>query len=51
MIEFNPPQRYLDLLNCATFSKGVMCVFEFTDKLFCVARDDVNQILMEGLVS
>ena len=45
------PQRYLDLLNCVTFPEGVECVFGFTKKCFCVARDYLNRVPMEDLGS
>ena len=51
MLELKIPWRYLDFLNLATFSEGVKCVFGFTEKCFCVSRNDLNQIQMEGLVS
>ena len=38
-------------MNYATFSKGVKFVFVFTKKCFCVARDDLNNVPMEGLGS
>ena len=41
----------MDFLNCATFSKGVEFVFGFTKKCFRVARDDLNNVPMEGLGS
>ena len=45
------PWRYLDFLNRANFSEGVECVFGFTEKCFCVARDDLDNVLMKGLGS
>ena len=42
---------YLDSLNRATFSKGVECVFRFTDKCSQVARNDLDHVPMKGLGS
>ena len=39
----------MNFLNTATFSKGVKCVFGFSGKCFCVSRNDLNRIPMEGL--
>ena len=41
----------MDFLNCVTFSEGVKCVLGFTDKYFCVSRDELNHVPMGGLGS
>ena len=38
-------------MNRATISEGVECVFGFTKKCFCVARDELHQVPMKGLAS
>ena len=50
-VEIKILRRYLYLLNHVTFSRGVKCVFVFTKKFFCVARDDLNHVPMEVLGS
>ena len=45
------PSELAVLLNHTTFFKGVKCVFGFTDKCFCVSRDDLDYVIMEGLGS
>ena len=34
-----------------TFTKSVTCIFGFTEQFLCVARDDLNHILVEGFGS
>ena len=51
MVELKIPKRYLDSLNCATFSEGMECVFGFIDKCFRVARDDLDYVPIKGFVS
>ena len=48
-LELKIPCVYLDLLNRATFSEGVECVFGFTEKCFSIACDDLNHVPIEGL--
>ena len=38
-------------MNRTTFSEGVDIVFVFNDKCFCVSRDDLDYVIMEGLGS
>ena len=46
-VELKIPRRYMDSLNPAT--KGMECVFIFSDKCFRVARDDLDHVPMKGL--
>ena len=45
-VELKIPRRYLDFLNCATFSEVVKCVFVFTEKFFRVDCNEFNHIPM-----
>ena len=48
-VELKVPRIYLYLLTRTTFYEGVKFVFIFTKRLFCVDRDGLNHVPMEGL--
>ena len=49
LVELKIPRRYLYSLNQTTVSKGMKCVFGFSEKCFRVAHNDLDHVLMKGL--